>query len=230
MNWFKRAVTVELSTKYEHLAEFHPPVMGAKVIPKWVSHLQTKELVCPHTNQKRSVVGANIATCPGFRELLVKSIAIPAWTDIEIVVNAELGKASWYFGDTFTYIKPHEAYQIAPAFSEKYHILKLISPWYAKASDDVSFLQCSAFWHTDKIDGDVIVPPGVMNLYRYRGELNQFLFVDRHTTQNIFIPAGTPLAYLVPMTKEKIRLLVTHNEGLGYEMMTFNKDYYKRKL
>lgn len=229
-DWFKRSVSLEFTTPYQHLAEFHPPVIGARAIPKWVASLQKKELVCPHTNQSRLAFGANIATCPGFRELLVKSIVIPAWTDIEIVVNAELQRASWYFGDSFTRIKEHEPYQIAPAFNDKYHILKLIAPWYAKASADVSFLQCQAFWHTDKVKGDVIMPPGVMNLYQYRGELNQFLFVDKQKTQNIFIPAGTPLTYLIPMTKDRIKVKVSQKDGLGYDMMAFNKDYYKRQI
>jgi hypothetical protein len=227
MNLFTKNVKLDFYTEHKHLVDLVPPVRSS--VPRWAMNLQSPKVYCPHTDMERVVKGNTIKTCPGFRSMFINSFMIPSWTDMEIVVDGNKQAASWHFADKFTEISQHTEWQVAPEFSKDHFILKLISPWYADTNVDVSFVICPAFWHWDKVKGEVSMPPGVMNFHQYKsGAVNNFFFVSKHKTQSIFIPAGTPLAYLIPMTERKVDLRVAHKKPEPYGNMFFNKDFYKK--
>lgn len=218
---------LDFYTGHQHLIDLVPPARAKT--PDWVSHLKSPKVYCQHTGRERSVSGSTIKTCPGFRDMFVNSFVIPAWTDIEIITDPAKNVASWYFGDSFTQIQQHDDWQVDSSFSDKYYVLKLQSPWYASTNTDISFVAAPAVWHWDKVTGDMDIPSGVFNFFRYRsGAVNVFLFIPKHRAQNILIPAGTPLIYLTPMTERKITLRITNKSHEPHSKLFFSRDYYKR--
>jgi len=219
----KTSLTFHISGSQHVLDLFPPKYSLPDLIPDWYGSI-TKE---PGARTLRH--------CPGFVDLLKNSIGIPLWADYEIThQNGQLKNASIAglpAEEVPNMIQPHHPSQWGDAFPGCTQI-KLISPWYITSNKKTQFMMHDAIWHKPVAD-DYQTLPGMLNFNVQHASHINMILPSSSEEKTIIIKAGTIIAYLTPITNEKIDIKTKWvsqeriNSFILYNFSFSNNDYKK---
>lgn len=223
----KRNPTLDCYTYSSAAHRLFPVTPSAALQPSWF--LKTRS-----DNRKPNVKG-----CPGIRSLLSSGFILPLWTDVEITASNNLLECRVDAADgevnRFKLVSQVPAVGFKDdGFSLR---LKINPPWLLRCTDETQFHFSGAFYHL--MDSRISVAPGITDyFYQMTPTIQAFISLTSGSPTKIVIPAGTPLAHVVPLTTKPVSL-VTHKvtkeefSALGEiedEMKSFfSFGYYKRK-
>jgi hypothetical protein len=213
----KKHIVLDCFTSEAGLAEVFPIAPIINNMPSWWKS-------CPNTAPAINYLMelSTVKRCPGIKDLFKTALAVPAWNEYILYKNSEHG---------FSHLGPtqlaagveHQANQLGPFYEEYFHF-KFISPWYFKEKTGIKWIMIGPSWHQDS---NLIVPPGILEFKtQHSTHIN---IVSRKEEANIEyrIKAGEPLAYLVPLTENtvKIKTHVVSQEEIR-KMKNFHHSFY----
>lgn len=188
---------IEFFSTIKGVAESYPIIPAKKAIPEWVKSARNEM-----TN------ALNVAKCPGIFELFATGYVVQSPWDVEIVSTDDkleaflnpvmeelLGKppAQIQRGDSVSKHIPKKPW------SNK-HILKLNTPWHVKSKYKLMMLPLAYSDRQDFESAMGILDPSVSSEINIQGYVN---FIGRRT-----IKAGETLCHLIPMTNNRLDLIV----------------------
>lgn len=186
-------IYVDNFTYLQHVYEYVPIIKASKAIPEWWKSLdrggKTTYSGAPNYERNRN---QTMKTCYGALELFKRGMILEYWADIE--VHSEEDFFLYYYSCGK---KPdsHPDFQRGQGF-EKYHHLKLVSPWCTKEKTGVHFLYMGAEYSLDNID--IKVPPGILNFSWNNSSNFNFFFPKKQYKFDIRM--GQPLAHIIPLS------------------------------
>lgn len=183
------------TSESQHFANVLYPRFSKEIYPNWWKNIERTE---DKTTMK---------SCPGFVEFFRHSISIPLWKDIDITYSNKIEKieiAGVNDSSLHHWIDIHPKEQYGDGFTNGIH-LKLKNPWLATVNDSTKFMLTDATWHRNRHDMFTVVPGMLEFKYQSSAHINMFLHKSP-ITQKIKLLAGTPIAYIVPLTDKQIDL------------------------
>ena len=149
-----------------------------------------------------------IKNCPAIVEYYKKSIILPMWCELEIVIEPKGNDMlfSWKSAQKNFLIEPHPQEQFRGFAKQDGHNLKLISPWYIKCKESIDFTFTQPVWSQRDSIFNLSLMPGVINFKnQMQSNINCF-FQQVDTKQVVHIEPLTPIAIMHPMSERKIKL------------------------
>jgi hypothetical protein len=217
----KKKLIVDAFTyeRYINVYEAMPIDYSHKFYPQWWKNVNKGE------RTKDSIL--NVKGCIGIANVYTNSITLPMWSDIELdVVSGE-----WRFSDGFSKLDFHPQVQRGEFKKDHLHF-KFICPWYLKSEKGVNFSYIGDYYNHN--DLPIEVAPGIVDYY-YQHSIN-FNFLVPKQVKKVFIPVGTPLAIITPLTEREVilkRHLVSDEEYMKiyakHSPLSFGRKYYTNK-
>lgn len=136
--------------------------------------------------------------CPGIIDYYQSGFLIPNVMDIRFKSN---NKEILISDDAQRKVESHPSIQHGNHFKDHHHV-KFIGDWWLRERTGVKFLMTNTFWHDYKFLPFVV--NGVLD-FKYQPSLNVNAFMPKGEYE-YFIPAGKPLAHLIPLTEKKVIL------------------------
>jgi hypothetical protein len=201
-------IVLNCYTHRQELIDAFPVSHTQKHIPKW-----WKNLPKTGTSKNGEIHSPTMRTCTGFVDYYTNGFTIPLWTDLLFTVNEKAKSlsdgVSWQNADDTTRFDVHPAYQRGSYLPEdKYQHLKLLSPWLIECKEDVKFVQTGNTWAFDD-PAEVLIPPAILGYnYQASSHINMFLVYSQEL-KKIYIPAGTAMVNIVPMSDRP--LVIKHH-------------------
>jgi hypothetical protein len=179
------------------VVEYAPISPAIEFIPEWWKNLPKESRL------KTFYPVPTMKTCTGIIDYYAKSIALPLWSEIEILI-AESGDFSLQYADRTSRAETHSATQYA-GFLEgtNYKHLKLASPWLFKCKEDINWMYSLPTYNLKSFD-DFVMLPGLLNFSK-QPETNIQLLVNTAKPKIIAMPFQTPFL-LTPMSDKKVRI------------------------
>lgn len=167
-------------------------------------------------------------SCAGLTDLYTKGLMLPLWSDC--VIETVEDRCRFAYADQRSRLDEHEPSQMGKLRDGHVHA-KLVSNWLLKTDSEVDFLWTQPSYNLNKYFRQFHVLPGIVN-YKYQHMTNVNIMMEPHT--RIELPAGIPLAHIIPITDEPIEIehhLVTEKdyEQLCVQYPSWNNNYYKEK-
>jgi len=227
---FKRNKKVKLTfhtRNTQQLVDMFGPNNGHKLLPDWMKALgKSKNDNIPNMN-----------TCPGFVDLLKKSVAIPLWADHKItyqgsqILNVQVPGVP--DNEIHMSVQQHHPDQWGNAFKNSAHV-KLMSPWLVTSNSDIEWMMHDPTWHKNKSMGHYTLTPGLLNFKYQSGTAVNMFLTPSDIPATITIEAGTIIAYLTPMADIDVEVeckQVSSDEwaALTKHQFTFSNTYNKTK-
>ena len=180
--------------------------------PEWNNLLKnTYKRFNPETNSFHD--GATVKNCPGIHNFMNYGIKFKTWTDLKIRVNPN-GLVEELFNG-YRFDKPqlvqHDPKQYEYLYPDKKTAFKLNNPWLARCNSDIKFMLMESHYSTNFfIENGLYIAPGIID-YKYQSSLNVHVIVEKkEKPYELFIPYGTPLITLFPITDKKIKINYEH--------------------
>ena len=200
---------------------------GHKLMPDWARSLGKS------TNENI----LNMNTCPGFVDLLKKSVALPLWMDHRItyqgsqLLDVQLPGVS--DKQILKFVQQHHSSQWGNAFKQSSHV-KLMSPWLVTCDSDLEWLMHDPTWHKNNSMGQYTLTPGLLNFKYQSGTAVNMFLTPSEKPNTITLEAGTIIAYLTPLADVDIEIeckRVSDDEwySLLKHQFTFTNMYNKTK-
>ncbi len=183
--------TIEFFTQ-DWVARKHHPVRLAKecLPPQWKNMPSKTEF------------SDTAKMCPGISDYLNSGYIISTWTDISIDQSSEYGpNASLY--NNREGAASHPPHQCLELFAHRSHHLgtvKLPGCWMIKTSPGYSVMLLP-LWYWPNQPWEAM--PGIIHSDNHHGEVNINMIL-KSTEPQISIPAGTPIAQIVPFRREPV--------------------------
>ena len=215
----KTPIVLDCYTFIPELENLFPIIPAEERIPDFWKNV-------PTTVNHMGISRGTMRTCPGVGELFRSGFILQNWIDYWI--STDNNNIQWAPEAS---AESHNSKQWGE-YLKKYYHLKLISPWRIKEKTGVQFLYTNCFWHDDEFK------PFVVNgsvEYKYQTTTSVNLLVPKAMyPKDILIPAGKPLAQIVPMSEKDVKIkmhTVTREEyeNTGTYQFSFNGQYFKRK-
>jgi hypothetical protein len=183
-----------------------------KFLPDW-----WKDLPKTYVESNAFYPSATMKGCAGFAQYYKQGFIIPLWTDVAMEVgpeNSMMFRARSSDGITRTMAHPSDQ-RGSYLNPNQYSHLKIASPWFMSCKEEVQWMFMQPMWNQNSF-GDFMIPPGVLE-FKYQGTSNINMFI-KHTEEqrNLLIPAGTPVAHIVPLSDREVNLnvhLVSNEEA-----------------
>jgi len=200
MTFFKKQPTIEFLCVLPGSLECHPPEPIKNYKPKWL-----KDTVSEFV--KNDSLNSTVGKCPGIRKILKTGWIIKTWQDIDIIVHEE-GLFEWKTPydegedrpDGLTTIGYHDpnTFKHSEFLSKKIPLIKIQIPWRVKPPKGYDILVMP-------------VPYQEHDMYTTETGIweNEFGIMALNIVAlwnkpgKYFIPAGTPIAHLMLIKKEK---------------------------
>ena len=195
----KKKIVLDCFTTEHYVAEYAPIVPAMKLIPVW-----WKEL--PNSYPLNTKVGrqGTMRNCVGMVDYYKNSIAIPAWSELEIKIF-DNGTYVWQFADLKTSAVVHDIKKQATSFLNNYGHLKINSPWAFKTKENISWVWTAPTYnYSDTCE--IISLPAVVN-YHYQNTTAINLLFPLSQEKLILIPHKRPLALITPMSDRKVEIV-----------------------
>lgn len=191
--------------------QMFPIVPAKEIIPDWYKTMPhtIEKGYCPVKSQANQA--STVRSCYGINTLLKTGFVMRAWSDVSILVypNGEIASATP--NGTFN-VTAHPTGQHT-GYMDGYRFIKLGSPWYMFDESDTKYMFTNLPYHS-QLPLDYIVPTGILE-FNYQHDSNFFLGVKvKPEPYEVYIPAGTPLAHLIPLTEDKIELNVEFDKNV----------------
>ena len=136
--------------------------------------------------------------CIGLIDYYKSGFLIPNVADIEL---KSTNKEILCNEEAKLLVESHPSYQHGNYFKDQHHV-KFNGYWFLRERTGVKFLMTNTFWHDYKFLPFVV--NGVLD-FKYQPTLNVNAFMPKGEYE-YFIPAGKPLAHLIPLTEKKVIL------------------------
>jgi hypothetical protein len=215
----KTPIVLDCFTFLPDLTILFPIVRAEERIPEFWKNV-------PTTVKHFGINRGTMRTCPGVGDLFRSGFILQNWEDYWI--STENNTIKW---EPLDHAESHNSKQWGDYLKNYYHV-KLISPWRIKEKTGVQFLYTNCFWHDDEFKP--IVVNGSVE-YKYQTTTSVNMLVPKALyPKDLIIPAGKPLAQIIPMSEKSVEIkmhTVTKYEYLkiGAHSFAFNGQYFKRK-
>lgn len=228
----QKPIYVDFFTFDPMVYEFFKISEGRNFLPDWWKKIPNK-MYCGD-NHTPSFQIPTMKKCPGLIELYKQSFILPLWTDIDIVVKRHQCTAS--VSDRMTKIDSHDKIQRGSYLDDnRYHHLKIISPWVASTKSNINFLVSSCSFSNEVFIDSFFIPNGIRS-FEVSSSTNIHGFTRIDHDHNFCIESGTPLIHLFPLTDKKVKVHC-HLDKNRFEKInmtqpdrfSFNSGYYKKK-
>lgn len=219
--FFRRPkIVLDCFTYLPELTKLFPLVLAEEKVPNFYKKL-------PSTVRHNGPIRGTMKLCPGISTLFKSGFIIPCWADI--FISTENNMLVWYPEDQ---AEAHNAKQWGENYLKSYYHLKLISPWKIREKTGVNFVYTNTFWHDDEFKP--LVVNGVVE-YKYQNTTSVNMLIPKTIFPKEFtIPAGQPLAHVIPMSDKEIVLKLHEVPAPEFHNMwgyTFglSGQYFRRK-
>jgi hypothetical protein len=176
--------------------------------PEWMKYLKN---TFQHfdTNSNSTYEVPTVKNCPGIHYFMNEGIKFKMWTDLKIRVHPsgfveDLPTSISHQDQPFVQHTPQQYEHLYPSFKTAF---KLNNPWIARCNKNIKFLFTESHYSTNFFrENNIYIAPGLID-FKYQSSLNIHMIVDKkEKPYELFIPYGTPLITLFPMTNKKIDL------------------------
>lgn len=198
IHFFKQTKThLDCFTTSPQIITTAPVAEGVKFLPEWWRKLPTHTylpgFLTPQTTMKK---------CHGMFELYAKSVVMPLWSDLSIVVHPDKSY-SWQFSDTLSSGSEHNSHQFDGFVDKHTHsVFKLHSPWLFSCKSNIDWVVTQASYSSKNFSGYTIMP-GILNFNR-QFDTNSQLLLDLKVPNTITLSVGQPLVHFLPMVDKKV--------------------------
>lgn len=204
MNFFKKEKIPEIQFACENWAiRKHAPVLPAKeyMPPAWskVTKSDIREWDV-HRNEGASTV----KNCPAVAEWMQQGYIIPAWCDIEIMIDYENGRYGLRYSNDSMQALGHVEKQFKPLLDHAtptQFSFKLDNPWTISTKPGWSIQWMPLFYH----DLPFQALPGIMDPDIQVN--NQPINIIAKGTESFLIKMGTPIVQVVPFKRQEIHAI-----------------------
>jgi hypothetical protein len=192
---------IEFFSSVEGVLDTFPILAAKDCLPKWINKARADYL-----QDKQS---ASIFRCPGIVDIMTTGYIVTSWHDINIE-STDAGVEAWSGSTVLEELLDKPTMQIQQGDSiAKYlpkrpwsnkDIIKINTPWHVKSKYKLLMIPIP---YNDEfiLESSVgILDPSISS------EINIQSYVN--CTGVVTIPAGTPLCQLIPITDDKVELLV----------------------
>ena len=148
-----------------------------------------------------------IKNCPGIVEYYTKSIVLPMWCEFRIEIQPKGSEilVNWK-GSSEVVIDPHIKEQFDGFAEEDGYNFKIVSPWFLKCKEDISFTYTQPVWSQRDTMFNLVLQPGVIQ-FKSNNQTNlNYFYKQTDEKQVLNIEPLTPMLMLHPMTERKIKL------------------------
>ena len=200
-------IIVDCFTIVGAVAQSYPIKKSSYYTPEWWQTLNNVESFI--TQNGLTINLPTMKTCTGIVKLFKNSWTIPLWSDFKIKTSVD---GTWNFATptdmpeqllSLQPIKDHQSYQYNHAFKKLIH-LKFISPWLMYEKTGVNFLLMGADWTMFDKHPELKILSGILS-FNLPVLSNINCFLPKQNAE-FLLEAGTPLAYLIPITDRKVEL------------------------
>lgn len=196
---FKNKIKNQFEIKFTPIAlvlDQYKPQPASKFIPEWYKDMPS--YFNKDTNEKSDTPipnGITIKKCMPVFDSITSGYIIP--TPVDLFVST-VNDAPWYEWPSHGFIDFHPIMQ-APDHPQKnnFPYPKFINPWAIQTPPGYSCLFVSPF-HRDL---PFTIMPGIVDTDNYNNPVN-FPFILNDTKFNGLIPAGTPMAQVIPFKRD----------------------------
>lgn len=183
--------------KYDNVSNEYCPKPANNFIPKWYKD------IAPYTGKKNiesnQMSTATIKKCMPVFDSIMAGYIITTYCDIEAIWNGTNYEYKYF--DIFDPIRSHDSvqatgYPMSEANSK--YVAKFMNPWAIKTPKGYSCLFLKPM-HTNLF---INILPGIVDTDKYN-EPVLFPFLVDYTEDKILIPAGTPVAQVIPFKRDR---------------------------
>lgn len=202
-----KPVKLEMYAPMGQLIDLFSPKPMRENIPDWWTAINSK-----------AIDNKTVKHCPGFKDLYSQGIALPLWSDYEIVLDTkEIVDIRWARQANQPGAGQHNLASQAPDAWPGYVNIKFQSPWNFHCDESVQFVWIQPVWGQENPQEFTLVP-GItdFNINKQTNINTLWKLGHRKAT----IKAGTVMAQLIPITDRPLEI--------SYHVMnndTFNKKF-----
>jgi hypothetical protein len=213
-----KKIIVDCFTMHQHVADLSPIVKASEVMPDWWK----KTSVDPNNKTLKS--------CVGVTNIYQKGFMVPIASDLNIHLNKN--EFRWTFSEKTAGAEIHPTNRWDNfASPQEYVALKILSPWYIKTKQDISWYLADPFWN-QQLNKDYRIASGMIN-FKYQHESHTNIFIPLSETE-FTIKHNTPMNHIIPLTENKVELklhVVSEEEikKLVMPLISFDNSYLKIK-
>lgn len=196
----KPTITIDCFTDNYFAYEYTPIKKAGRCLPDWFKKLPVNKRKWKdyHPDENR-----NLRNCYGFVELFKRGLIIDTWCDH--LLNIDNKGIKYNISGAGKNARPpvvHPQSLYTGGFTN-YHHLKLQCPWLFKEKNGVKFLYTAPTWLLEDFYFDIL--PGVVEYKVNRTTAANIMFAKPPAGSNyeIFIPAGQPIAHVIPLCEDK---------------------------
>jgi len=218
--------------KYSNISDEYKPMPAEKNIPDWYKK------ITPYTGEKNikedQMTTATIKKCMPVFDSISAGYLISTYCDIEAIWNNDHYEYKYF--NIFEPIKSHDSIQAVgyPASDEnRKFVSKFMNAWGIKTPEGYSCLFISPMHRNSFIN----ILPGIVDTDTYN-EPVAFPFLVEYCGDNVIIPAGTPIAQVIPFKRDNWSSKFTDDISLilkSYSLLKsvffngYKKFFWKRK-
>lgn len=203
----------------------YPPIPAIKNIPQW--YLDMNEYATGKKEPKIEIFNNEVTThaTPTIKKCMPVFDAITAgyilFTPFDLYIKQEEGKPfyMWQRGKIEFHSKVE--FNLYPKLNEYTSVPKFVNNWIIETPKGYSCLVVSPMHRPDT---EINILPGVVDTDNYTYPIN-FPFVLKNKQFEGIIPAGTPMAQVIPFKREKWKMEFGNKEHIKES----NKILYKLK-
>ena len=198
---------IEFIKTSDKVSDLYYPVPASKEIPDWYKNISS------YIGGEKAIIGkgetlATIKKCMPVFDSISSGYILKTYCDIEILWDGITYEfiTSPYYGDV---IVGHSASQVVghPGVDNKHTFVpKLLNVWAVKTLQGYSSLILPPM-HRDNI---INIFPGIIDSDSFNDATN-FPFTVNTKEERVLIPAGTPVAQIIPFKRENWEMSVNHN-------------------
>jgi len=175
--------------------------------PDWLKNLKKSfKLFNPKSNHFDEI--PTIKNCPGINYFMNEGIKFKLWADLKIRVYPTGEVEDITYGiEMFQSLGQHAPMQYEHLYPNNKTAFKLNNPWVAKCNHDTKFIFTESHYSTNFFrENNMHIAPGVID-FKYQHALNVHILIDKkEEPYELFLPYGTPLFTLYPLSEKKINI------------------------
>lgn len=218
--------------KYNNISDEYRPTPSERNIPEWYKK------ITPYTGEKNvtdtQMTTATIKKCMPVFDSITAGYIITTYCDIEAIWNKDHYEYKYF--NVFQPIMSHDSIQAVgyPASDEnRKFVSKFMNPWGIKTPSGYSCLFTSPMHRHSFIN----ILPGIVDTDTYN-EPVAFPFIVEYSGDNVVIPAGTPVAQIIPFKRDNWKSEFTDDISIilkSYSLLKsvffngYKKFFWKRK-
>jgi hypothetical protein len=221
---------------FDDVSDEYAPIPAKNCLPEWYKKTESyfdgrPELVSLRSKNK------SIKKCMPVFDSITSGYIIKTYCDIEAVY--EEGDYKFFFHSKLDVIQGHnkkQAEMYPSKIQDMLYIPKFVNPWGIKTTNGYSCIIVPPMHH----DNPIVILPGIVDTDKYNEPIGlPFLF--KESGKNVFIPAGTPIAQVIPFKRESWKSKISEDRSLykktnalvaslfidGYKKLVWSKKDYK---